>query len=156
VADEAVKTSVDPSRITLNRRQIQALAGWSYKQVRTHVDRLADHEYLLSTGGGHGQIVGYRVVIGIDDDRPGSPVDLGPGALAPASAPVGEPTTTVASLPTDCPPFAHGGRAIENDDGMQESSAPTGPLPGLPGFTYGGHTTRDPSQMHPTPARAAG
>jgi hypothetical protein len=156
VADEAVKTSVDPSRITLNRRQIQALAGWSYKQVRTHVDRLADHEYLLSTGGGHGQIVGYRVVIGIDDDRPGSPVDLGSGAPAPASAPVGEPTTTVASLPTDCPPFAHGGRAIGNDDGMQESSEPTGPLPGLPGFTYGGHTTRDPSQMHPTPARAAG
>jgi hypothetical protein len=156
VADEAARTSVDPSRITLNRRQIQGLSGWSYKQVRTHVDRLADHEYLLATGGGHGQIVGYRVVVGIDDDRPGSPVDLGAGTPAPARAPVGEPTTTVASLPTDCPPIAHGGRAIENDDEMHESSAPTGPLPGVPGFTYGGHTSPDPSQMHPAPARVAG
>ena len=62
IADKAAETAVEVGRVTFTRREIQAALDWSYGQLRIHLDRLAEQEYVVTTGGGFGQVVSYRVV----------------------------------------------------------------------------------------------
>ena len=67
-AKRAAAENTTPERIALKRREIQAEMGWSYDQVRQHLGRLVEQDYVLEAGGGHGQLTSYRIVPGIDDD----------------------------------------------------------------------------------------
>ena len=45
-----------------SRRDIRSLCGWSEKQIRVHVQRLTDMEYLLVHRGGRGQSFYYELI----------------------------------------------------------------------------------------------
>ena len=61
IAEKAAETAVEVGRVAFNRREIQAALDWSYGQLRIHLDRLVEQEYVVATGGGFGQVVSYRV-----------------------------------------------------------------------------------------------
>jgi hypothetical protein len=48
--------------LRFSRRDIRSLCGWSEKQVRVHVQRLTDMEYLLVHRGGRGQSFDYELI----------------------------------------------------------------------------------------------
>jgi len=91
VAAEAARQGIAVERVRVTRRAVQAGLSVSYQQVRVHLDRLADHEYIVATGGGFGQVVQYRLV----EDGAAGP---GPLPAAGAPAPVSPPSPTTASL----------------------------------------------------------
>jgi hypothetical protein len=76
VAAEAARQGVTPERFRFSRRELMAGLGWSYDQIRVHLDRLAAQDYVVAAGGGCGQVVTYRVV------------------AAPASRPAASPAPT--------------------------------------------------------------
>jgi hypothetical protein len=59
---EAVRQKLAVEQVRFTRRQVQAALGWSYQQARVHLDRLAEQEWIVATGGGYGQVVQYRLV----------------------------------------------------------------------------------------------
>lgn len=61
-AAEAARLGITVDRVRFTRRQVQAALGWSYQQARIHLDRLAEQEWIVAAGGGHGQVVQYRLV----------------------------------------------------------------------------------------------
>ena len=45
-----------------SRREIREVTGWSYDQVRAHLERLVDLEYVLIHRGGRGQSFVYELL----------------------------------------------------------------------------------------------
>jgi DNA primase len=90
------------------RRQLQAFTGWSYGQLRIHLDRLVEQDYVVQYGAGRGGRLLYEVV---DDGRADDAALCCPGlidvaALAQNSekVPVGMPMMKVC---TPEPPSLH-------------------------------------------------
>jgi DNA primase len=69
-----------------SRREVRAFTGWSYDQVRVHLDRLVELEYLLVHHGGRGQSFVYELLYegGGEDGRPVLMGLLDPATLRPA------------------------------------------------------------------------
>ena len=91
VTAEAGRQSMTVDRVRFTRRQVQAALGWSYQQARIHLDRLADQEWIVATGGGYGQVVQYRLVT----DAPPAPTTgslFGSAGDCSGSVGVGEQT----------------------------------------------------------------
>ena len=139
VAAEAQRQGMPASRVTFDRRGLASAIGWTYKQVRTHLDRLAEDEFVVVGGMGFGQVLRYRLAV---------PEDAGPSGLGlrpQASAPASTPTATTNTLPTEagaCPPLARGlpvgGGQGQNAGNTRADGAETGGLPMVPVFTTGG------------------
>jgi DNA primase len=139
VVAEARRQGMPAARVTFDRRGLASAIGWTYKQVRTHLDRLAEDEFVVVGGMGFGQVLRYRLAV---------PEDAGPSGLGlrpQASASVPVPTATTNTLPTDagaCPSLARGlpvgdgqGESVGNSRSGGEKS---GGLPMVPVFTTGG------------------
>ncbi len=75
-----------------SRREVRAYSGWSYEQVRVHLDRLVALEYLVVHHGGRGQSFVYELLYegGGEDGRP---VLL--GLLDPSALPAGGTTESL-------------------------------------------------------------
>lgn len=53
---------IDQDHFRFSRRYVRELCGWSEKQVRVHMQRLMDMEYLLTHKGGRGQSFEYELL----------------------------------------------------------------------------------------------
>jgi hypothetical protein len=113
-ASEAQRQQITVERVRFTRRQVQAALGWSYQQARVHLDRLAEQEWIVAAGGGHGQVVQYRLV------TDGLPITMTGGlfGLEGDCSPIvqaGEQTEcdgkTAAELPNEAGLFASGAHA---------------------------------------------
>jgi len=56
------KNKIKQQDYRFSRRQVRALCGWSEKQVRVHLGRLVEMEYLLVHGGRRGQSFEYELI----------------------------------------------------------------------------------------------
>jgi hypothetical protein len=62
VREECQKRQIDRSDYRFSRRQVRELTGWSATQVRIHMERLHEMEYLVTHRGGRGQSFVYELV----------------------------------------------------------------------------------------------
>jgi predicted ArsR family transcriptional regulator len=53
---------MDRKDFRFTRRRIREKTGLSYEQVRVHLDRLVDYEYVLTHRGGRGQSFVYELI----------------------------------------------------------------------------------------------
>jgi len=61
--------SMDRCDYRFSRRDVRAFCGWSYEQVRVHLERLVNLEYLLVHTGGRGQSFVYELLFDGDLDE---------------------------------------------------------------------------------------
>ncbi len=59
---------MDRSDYRFTRREVRRFTGWSYPQVRVHLDRLVELEYVLVHQGGRGQSFVYELIHECSDD----------------------------------------------------------------------------------------
>ncbi len=73
VKGECTRLNVDRSDFRFSRRDVRAATGWSETQLRVHLDRLQQMEYLLAHRGGRGQSFVYELVHdpGTEPGQPG-------------------------------------------------------------------------------------
>lgn len=64
VTREGSAQGIAPRDFRFSRRQVRRLCGWSETQVRVHVQRLVNMEYLLTHRGGRGQSFEYELLYG--------------------------------------------------------------------------------------------
>jgi hypothetical protein len=63
VRDRCESEALDPSTCLFSRRDVVACCGWTYSQVRRHLDRLRDLEYLQPRYGRMGCRMQYELLI---------------------------------------------------------------------------------------------
>ena len=61
VNKECKSKGVDREDYLFSRRQVREYSNWSYQQVRVHLERLAELEYLIVREGGRGKSVAYEL-----------------------------------------------------------------------------------------------
>lgn len=59
---ECAQQKIEQKDYRFSRRQVRQLCGWSETQVRVHLQRLVDMEYLLTHRGGRGQSFEYELL----------------------------------------------------------------------------------------------
>jgi hypothetical protein len=59
---ECQKLAIDQSNYRFSRRQLRDYCNWSLTQVRIHLDRLVEQEYVLVHRGGRGQSFVYELL----------------------------------------------------------------------------------------------
>ena len=59
---QAAARGVPLGKVEVSRRELLAVTGWSYHQLRTHLPELVEHEYLAPVCGRFGQRYLYRLV----------------------------------------------------------------------------------------------
>lgn len=64
VTVEGKAQGIEQRDFRFSRRQVRQLCGWSETQVRVHVQRLVNMEYLLTHRGGRGQSFEYELLYG--------------------------------------------------------------------------------------------
>jgi DNA primase len=64
VRQESARAAVAPSEYRFSRRDVRRFCGWSYEQVRVHLERLVQLEYVLVHRGGRGQSFVYELLYG--------------------------------------------------------------------------------------------
>lgn len=62
VTHEVAQLGIKPALFRFNRRWVREGIGWSEKQVRVHMQRLLDMEYVLAHRGGRGQRFEYELL----------------------------------------------------------------------------------------------
>ncbi len=108
VQAEAQRTAQAVGRVSFDRRMVTVSLGWSYKQVRQHLDRLVAEDFVVVANSGLGQVTRYRLVEGLEATGRGD-LQLGNGFL---------PTPMTTTLPIKegvCPNLAHVPWARSND-----------------------------------------
>jgi len=106
VKGECVRQGILRCDFRFTRRQVRELTGWGDTQLRVHLGRLAELEYLLEQGGRRGQVCQYELAYGGEGEG-GQPFLMGlidAGMLAQASA------TTTSSSRGETPEFAGSSR----------------------------------------------
>jgi Fe2+ transport system protein FeoA len=82
---EAEELGCDPANVSVTRRQLRGLLGWSDMQIRAATDRLVALEYLVVAGGGRGRCRTYTYVAEVSQvGGPDGPVR---SPVAPTSQP---------------------------------------------------------------------
>jgi len=62
VNDECQRMAIKRSDFRFSRRQVRELTGWGDTQLRVHLDRLVQMEYVLAHGGRRGVVFEYELV----------------------------------------------------------------------------------------------
>jgi DNA primase len=71
VDERCVKEKLTPDVCLFSRRDVRRFCGWTEFQVRTHLTKLQDMEYIIPHHGGRGQSFVYELLFnGEDDGRP--------------------------------------------------------------------------------------
>jgi hypothetical protein len=75
VTKECQRLQIDRADFRFSRRQVREHTGWSATQVRIHMERLQEMEYLVAHRGGRGQSFVYELVFepGQDVSKPQLP-----------------------------------------------------------------------------------
>ncbi|TAM85359.1 MAG: toprim domain-containing protein [Candidimonas sp.] len=76
VRSECARQSLLRSDFHFTRRQVRELTGWGDTQLRVHLGRLAELEYLIEQGGRRGQVCQYELAYGGEGER-GQPFLMG-------------------------------------------------------------------------------
>jgi DNA primase len=76
VKKECERLNVDRADYRVSRRQICEYTGWSLTQVRLHLDRLVDHEYVLVHRGSRGLSFVYELLYN-GEGKKGEPFLMG-------------------------------------------------------------------------------
>jgi hypothetical protein len=117
-ATEIAQVRQQPAHtVSLDRRAIGTVTGWSYDQLRVHLERLVALEYLFKTER-PGQVTTYRLVPEIGSDPPviEASAETQPGTDAAST----DPGTDSSPSPTASP--------IATTPGDTSSTAPWGTL----------------------------
>jgi DNA primase len=72
VSKRSVELEMERSDYRFSRREIREYGGWSYDQVRVHLERLVNLEYVLVHRGGRGQSFVYELLFDgkVDSGKP--------------------------------------------------------------------------------------
>ena len=71
VDERCEQEKLTPDVCLFSRRDVRRFSGWTEFQVRTHLTKLQDMEYILPHHGGRGQSFVYELLFnGEDDGRP--------------------------------------------------------------------------------------
>ena len=62
VAEGCGRSGIERSAFRFNRRDVRDATGWSDFQVRTHMEKLVELEYVLVLRGGRGQLFSYELL----------------------------------------------------------------------------------------------
>ncbi|NJN93847.1 MAG: DNA primase, partial [Anaerolineales bacterium] len=62
VQEVAARTKTDVDQVWFTRRQVRERTGWSNTQLKVHLDRLLDLEYLVLRRADHGQSFVYELL----------------------------------------------------------------------------------------------
>jgi DNA primase catalytic core len=69
VAAECKRQQIERSEYRFSRRDVRAVTGWGDTQLRLHLGRLEELEYLLAHRGGRGQSFVYELVVTLDSNN---------------------------------------------------------------------------------------
>lgn len=67
---------MDQSSALFTRKELREYTGWSYRQVRRHLDRLKELEYIHLSKGRNGITMQYQLLVPAEDTTPLHPVQL--------------------------------------------------------------------------------
>jgi hypothetical protein len=71
IDERCVKEKLTPDVCLFSRRDVRRFCGWTEFQVRTHLTKLQDMEYIIPHHGGRGQSFVYELLFnGEDDGKP--------------------------------------------------------------------------------------
>jgi hypothetical protein len=62
VSDECQRQAIQRGDFRFSRRQVRELTGWGDTQLRVHLDRLVQMEYLIAHGGRRGLVFEYELL----------------------------------------------------------------------------------------------
>jgi len=62
IKERAEKQNIDPSKVRFTRREVREITKWSDNQLKVHMRRLLELEYLLSLQGGRGKSFVYELL----------------------------------------------------------------------------------------------
>ena len=62
VQAQCQQQSIQQSHFRFSRRQVREITGWGNTQLKIHLGRLEDMEYLLMGGGGRGNVIEYQLL----------------------------------------------------------------------------------------------
>ena len=68
VAAECKRQQIERADYRFSRRDVRAVTGWGDTQLRLHLGRLEELEYLLAHRGGRGQSFVYELAFAIEGD----------------------------------------------------------------------------------------
>jgi hypothetical protein len=69
VAAECKRQQIERSEYRFSRRDVRAVTGWGDTQLRLHLGRLEELEYLLAHRGGRGQSFVYELVVTLESNN---------------------------------------------------------------------------------------
>ena len=76
VAKECAAKKIDQDRLFFSRRELREQTGWTQTQIRRHLDRLADLEYVAVRHGRNGIALQYELLIDASAEADGFAVGL--------------------------------------------------------------------------------
>jgi len=76
VASECERRKIDRDKLLFSRRELREETGWTQTQIRRHLDRLADLEYVAVRHGRNGIALQYEVLVDPGDEADGFAVGL--------------------------------------------------------------------------------
>ena len=97
---EALRVAQAAERVTFDRRAAAQALGWSYKQVRQHLDRLVSEDFVVVMASGVGQVTRYRLVDGL---TAAGRLDLRLGNEKSPACTMATLPMKMATLPIPCP-----------------------------------------------------
>jgi len=62
VTEASGKAGIERSAVRFSRREVRDFTGWSDFQVRSHIEKLVDMEYVLVHRGGRGHLFAYELL----------------------------------------------------------------------------------------------
>jgi hypothetical protein len=76
VTSECERRKVDRDKLLFSRRELREETGWTQTQIRRHLDRLADLEYVAIRHGRNGIALQYELLVDADEKADGFAVGL--------------------------------------------------------------------------------
>ncbi|NRB75049.1 MAG: toprim domain-containing protein [Verrucomicrobiales bacterium] len=76
VRTECERRKVDQDKLLFSRRELREETGWTQTQIRRHLDRLADLEYVVVRHGRNGIALQYELLVDADEKADGFAVGL--------------------------------------------------------------------------------
>lgn len=153
VAQRGAALKLDRADVRFSRREVREHTGWSYDQIRVHLDRLVELEYVLTHRGGRGQSFEYELLYD-GKGKDGKPFLVGlidVEALRrdfPAEATTGCLGGVEAGLGSADPEFGGALGGHRGPVGASSGSGSDGPM-AASGVASGYGKVKNPPGMHP-------
>ncbi len=100
VRERCQREKVDQRFALFSRRELQAVSGWSYSQVKRHLVRLQDQDYIAPRCGRNGSAYQYELLI--DCEEQGETTEIGLIDVSKLGSPSGTTPTWTPPGPPPC------------------------------------------------------